>query len=100
MSPTLIKKEEWPRRPALDKPGGATWPTDLVMGIRRPAEHPYSHTRMIDMDQGTATRPQTHRTPPWCQQPHARDRWPFGGVFVLFPTAATHTSGVEGVRMI
>lgn len=71
------------------------------MGVRRPAEHPYSHTKVIDMDQGTATLPPTHRTPPWCQQPHARAGWPFDGVFVLFPAASAHTSGeVEGVWMI
>lgn len=51
------------------------------------------------MIQGTATRPQTHRTPPWCQQSHAR-LWAFGGVFVLSAAASTHTSGVEGVWMI
>ena len=69
------------------------------MGIRKPAEHPYSHTKVIDMSKGTATLPQTHRTPPWCQQSRMRDRWPFGGVFVLSATAPAHTSGVEEVGM-
>jgi hypothetical protein len=34
------------------------------------------------MTQGTRTLPQTHSTPPWCQQ-RVSDRWPFGGAFVL-----------------
>ncbi|GAA0574401.1 hypothetical protein GCM10010390_91730 [Streptomyces mordarskii] len=98
MAPTLIKiKKAAPT--TLSKSWGQ-WPKDLVRGVRGPAEHPYSHTKVIDMIQGTATLPQTHRTPPWCQQPHARAGWPFGGVFVLSATASKHTSGVEGVWMI
>lgn len=50
------------------------------------------------MNQGTRTLAQTHRTPPWCQQPVSS--WPFDGVFVLPMTASAHASGVEGVGMI
>jgi hypothetical protein len=31
---------------ALGKAGGATWLTDLVMGVRKPAEHPFRRRKV------------------------------------------------------
>jgi hypothetical protein len=78
VSPSLIKRK-WPPRPSASRGGG---PKDFVEGVPRPAEHPYQQVQVIDMHQGTRTLPQTHSTPPWCQQ-RVSDRWPFGGAFVL-----------------
>lgn len=41
-----------------------------------------SESQVIDMHQGTRTLPQSHSTPPWCQQ-RVSVSWPFGGEFVL-----------------
>lgn len=49
------------------------------------------------MHQGTRTLPQSHSTPPWCQQ-RMSDRWPFDGAFVLSERTPVHPSG-EGVGM-
>ncbi|MFJ9478849.1 hypothetical protein ACIRRI_28155 [Streptomyces mirabilis] len=57
----------------------------------------FSKSKVIDVDQGTRTLPQTYSTPPWCQQ-RVIALWPFGGVFVF--SAATRTSDVEGAAMM
>lgn len=91
------------RVPALDQKNG---PHDLgqVEGAGRgpcdggPAASrtPLQGVKVIDVDQGTRTLPQTYSTPPWCQQ-RVSARWPFGGVFVF--SAAARTSDVEGAAM-
>ncbi|GAA3372489.1 hypothetical protein GCM10017744_104190 [Streptomyces antimycoticus] len=68
------------------------------MVVPKPAEHPYSHTKVIDMTQGTRTQSQTHSTPPWGQR-RMRERWPVGGVFAFDPTPAPKRPSVEGVGM-
>lgn len=58
---------------------------------------PLQRVKVIDMHQGTRTLPQTHRTPPWCQQ-RVSVGWPFGGVFMLSERTPVHPSD-EGVGM-
>src|SRR4051812_47297141 len=79
VSPSLIKRK-WPPRPSASRGGG---PKDFVEGVQRPCRAPVqSESQVIDMHQGTRTLPQSHSTPPWCQQ-RVSVSWPFGGAFVL-----------------
>lgn len=65
---------------------------DLVRGVRGLPTTLFSESTVIDMVQGTLTLPQTHSTPPWCQQRTCAS-WPFGGVFVLSTAARTSVEG-------
>lgn len=78
VSASLINTKKAPATLSKSR-GRATGPCS---GGPRPADHPYQRVQVIDMTQGTRTLPQTHSTPPWCQQ-RVSDRWPFGGAFVL-----------------
>jgi hypothetical protein len=94
VSPTLINKRDGPHdlRQVEGAGRGTLWkgsdglPTTL-----------FSESKVIDVVQGTRTRPQTHSTPPWCQR-RMTMRWPFGGVFVLSVYTPVRTSA-EGARM-
>lgn len=68
---------------ALSKGGRGHWLPGPCSG--GPVGRPRTLNRKTggDVHQGTRARTYTHSTPPWCQQPHARVGWPFGGVLVL-----------------
>jgi hypothetical protein len=93
---SVDQKEKWPRRPALSKPGGATWPTDLVVGVRKPAEHPFREKEGADVIRVPVpvTR---HTAPRRGGSSHARC-WSFDGAFVLSARTPIRPS-TEGVGM-
>jgi hypothetical protein len=45
VAPSIDQKRVAPST-GLGKPGGATWPTDLVVGVRKPAEHPFARRKV------------------------------------------------------
>ena len=94
VAPSVDQKEKWPRRPALDKPGiGATWPTDLVVGVRRPAEHPFREKEGADVIR-VPVPVARHTAPRRGASSHA-GCWPFDGAFVC-PRAPRNAPLVRG----
>ncbi|GAA2426175.1 hypothetical protein GCM10010255_80510 [Streptomyces coeruleofuscus] len=93
---SVDQKEKWPRRPALDKPGGATWPTDLVVGVRKPAEHPFREKEGADVIRVPV--PVTRHTAPRRGGSSHSGCWSFDGAFVLSARTPVRPSG-EGVGM-
>lgn len=89
------RKCEWPRRPALDKPGGTTRAKDLVAKVFWPAAHSY------EPGGGDVIRvpvPARAHTAPRRGLSDLAGRWSFDGVFVLPEYAPARTSA-EGVGM-
>lgn len=96
VAPSVDQKEKWPRRPALDKPGGATWPTDLVGGVRGPAEHPFREKGRADVIRVPV--PVTRHTAPRRGGSSHAGCWSFDGAFVLSERTPVRPSD-EGVGM-
>src|SRR3954468_2393369 len=96
VAPSVDQKEKWPRLPALDKPGGATWPTDLVVGVRKPAEHPFREKEGADVIRGPG--PVTRHTAPRRGGSSHAGCWSFDGAFVLSARTPVGPSG-EGAGM-
>lgn len=93
---SVDQKEKWPRLPALDKPGGATWPSDLVVGVLGPAEHPFRKKEGADVIRVPV--PVTRHTAPRRGGSSHAGCWSFDGVFVLSARTPVRPS-VEGVGM-
>lgn len=91
-----VDQKKWPRRPALDKPGGATWPTDLVGGVRKPAEHPFREKEGADVIRVPV--PVTRHTAPRRGVSSHAGCWSVAGAFVLSARTPVHPSD-EGVRL-
>lgn len=96
VAPSVDRKEEWPRLPALDKPGGATWPKDLVGGVLGPAEHPFREKEGADVIRVPV--PVTRHTAPRRGGSSHAGCWSFDGAFVLSARTPVRPSG-EGVGM-
>lgn len=90
VAPNVDQKEVAPST-GLGKPGGATWPTDLVGGVREPAEHPFRLKEGADVIRVPV--PVTQHTAPRRGASSHADCWFFGGVFVLFAHAPVNASG-------
>lgn len=88
VSPSLIKRKMAPTTFSKSR-GRARGLCERSPEACRPPVQ--SESQVIDMHQGTRTLPQSHSTPPWCQQ-RVSVSWPFGGAFVL-------RSAVEGSGM-
>lgn len=97
VTPSVDQKGKWPHLTGLGKPGGATWPTDLVRGVREPAEHPFSTQKGADVIRVPALH--AHTPAPRRGVSGFTCRCLFGGVFVLPAASPDRTSG-EGVGMV
>lgn len=94
--PIVDQKEEWPRRSPLSKARGATWPTDLVMGVRKPAEHPFREKEGADVIRVPV--PDTRHTAPRRGVSSHAGCWSVDGAFVLSVHVPVRASG-EGAGM-
>lgn len=77
---TSVDPKEVAPSTGLGKPGGATWPTDLVVGVRKPAEHPFREKEGADVIRVPV--PVTRHTAPR-RGGSSRGCWSFDGAFVL-----------------
>lgn len=95
VAPSVDQKEVAPST-GLGKPGGATWPTDLVVGVRKPAEHPFREKEGADVIRVPV--PVTRHTAPRRGGSSHAGCWSVDGVFVLSVRTPERPSG-EGVGM-
>ena len=80
----------------LGKPGGATWPTDLVGEVREPAEHPFREKEGADVIRVPV--PVTRHTAPRRGVSSHAGCWSFDGAFVLSAGTPVRASD-EGAGM-
>lgn len=95
VAPSIDQKEVAPST-GLGKPGGATWPKDLVGGVLGPAEHPFREKEGADVIRVPV--PITRHTAPRRGGSSHAGCWSFDGAFVLSVRTPIRPSG-EGVGM-
>jgi hypothetical protein len=80
----------------LGKPGGATWPKDLVVGVLGPAEHPFREKEGADVIRVPV--PVTRHTAPRRGGSSHAGCWSSDGAFVLSARTPVRPSS-EGAGM-
>lgn len=95
VAPNVDQKEVAPST-GLGKPGGATWPKDLVGGVLGPAEHPFREKEGADVIRVPV--PVTRHTAPRRGVSSHAGCWSVGGVFVLRAGSPVRPSA-EGAGM-